>query len=230
MGTNPRKRTSFCTPLRTTVRRSRGWLERSSPMMMSFRSGNCCSFCSSLFSAENASMMRTTFLCGRIAPAYRMKRIVHQIALGNQFAVRVGGMAAQKALVNRVVHHLDARIGNRQQLFDFVLGELRHRNHARRLAQHAPRQVKVQAAPQTGSVARSIHVLQQIVHGQNIRTAQPARNPEQVRNVNHVALQAPHNRPEIEIPFERVIARRPAPPRGSSAAARRIPPPSPAIR
>ena len=51
---------------------SRGWLERSSPMMMSFRSGNCCSFCSSLFNAENASMMRTTFLCGRIAPAYRM--------------------------------------------------------------------------------------------------------------------------------------------------------------
>ncbi len=80
-------------------------------------------------------------------------------------------MAVEKALVNRVVHHLDAVIRNGQQLFDFA-----------------------------------IHVLQQIVHGQNIRTTEPARNPEQVRNVNQVALQAPHDRPEVEIPFQRVIA------------------------
>jgi hypothetical protein len=133
-------------------------------------------------------------------------------------------MAVQKALVDRVVDHLDALVRNGQQLFDFVLGELRHRDHARRLAQHAPRQIKVQAAPQTGSVARSVHVLQQIVHGQNIRTTEPARNPVQVWNVNHVALQPPHNRPEIETPFQRVIAVRPAARRGSSAAALHIPP------
>src|SRR6202795_5106611 len=134
------------------------------------------------------------------------KRIVHQIALGNQFAIGVGGMAVQKALVNRVVHHLDAIIRDGQQLFDFVLSKLRHRDHARRLPQHAPRQIKVQAAAQTGSVARSIHVLQEIVHGQNIRATQPARDPEQVRNVNHVALQPPHDRPESEISLQRVVA------------------------
>src|ERR1700687_637622 len=49
-------------------------------------------------------------------------------------------------------------------------------------------------------------MLQQIVHGQNIRTTQAARDPKQVRNVNHVALQAPHDRPESEIPLQRVVA------------------------
>src|SRR6267142_5795210 len=44
---------------------------RSSPMMISFKSGSCFSFSSSLFNAEKASIVRTTFLCGRMAPAYR---------------------------------------------------------------------------------------------------------------------------------------------------------------
>src|SRR5207253_2578793 len=81
------------------------------------------------------------------------ERIVHQITLSDQFAIGFGGMAVQKTLVNRVVHHLDALVRNGQQLFDFVLGELGHRDHPRRLSQHAPRQIKVQAASQTGTVA-----------------------------------------------------------------------------
>ena len=49
-------------------------------------------------------------------------------------------------------------------------------------------------------------MLQQIVHGQNVGTPQAARNPEQVRNVNHVALQVPYDRPKSEIPLQRVVA------------------------
>ncbi len=48
-------------------------------------------------------------------------------------------------------------------------------------------------------------MLQQVVHGENIRTTESARNPEQVWNVNYVALQAPHDRPESEIPLQRVV-------------------------
>ena len=44
--------------------------ETSSPMMMSFRSSKRPSLFSSFFSAANASMMRTTFLCGLMRPAY----------------------------------------------------------------------------------------------------------------------------------------------------------------
>ena len=69
MGTNPRKRTSFCTPARITVRRKSGFFESSSPMMISFRSGNFPSLSSSAFRAEKASMILTMFLCGLIRPA-----------------------------------------------------------------------------------------------------------------------------------------------------------------
>jgi hypothetical protein len=41
-----------------------------------------------------------------------------------------------------------------------------------------------------------------------IRTAQAAWNPEQVRDVNNVAMEPPHNRPKSQITFERVIASR----------------------
>ena len=37
---------------------------------VSFKSGNNRSFSSSVFNAEKASIMRTTFLCGLIRPAY----------------------------------------------------------------------------------------------------------------------------------------------------------------
>src|ERR1039458_1671230 len=69
-----------------------------------------------------------------------------------------------------------------------------------------PPPAKTKPVPPTGSVAPPIHVLQQVMHGQNIRTTKRTRNPEQVRNVNHVALQAPYDRPECEIPLQRVIA------------------------
>ena len=61
------------------------------------------------------------------------ERIVHQVALSNQFAVRRGGMSVQETLVDRVVDDLDPLRRNCQQLFDFVLGELRYRNIARAL-------------------------------------------------------------------------------------------------
>ncbi len=67
------------------------------------------------------------------------KWIVHLVALGDQCAIRVGGVTMQKSLVDRVVDHLDALIGNGQQLFNFVLGKLRDGHHPRRPAQHAPR-------------------------------------------------------------------------------------------
>ena len=63
----------------------------------------------------------------------------------------------------------------------------------------------MQAAPQARSVTRPVHMLEQIVYGNHVRTTQPARNPEQVWNVNNIAIQPAHNRPESETAFERVI-------------------------
>src|SRR5260370_39074872 len=62
------------------------------------------------------------------------ERIVHQIALGNQFAIGFGGMAVQKTLVDRVVYHLDAIVRNGEKLSHVILPELHYRDHARRLA------------------------------------------------------------------------------------------------
>jgi len=45
-----------------------GFFETSSPMTISFRSGYVPSLASSPLSAEKASMMRATFLCGLMRP------------------------------------------------------------------------------------------------------------------------------------------------------------------
>src|SRR5208283_3989491 len=60
--------------------------------------------------------------------------------------------------------------------------------------------------PYAGKIARSIHVLEQVVHRQNVRATEAPRNPEQVGNVHQVALQPAHDRAKLEIPFQRVIA------------------------
>jgi len=111
----------------------------------------------------------------------------------------------KKTLVDCVVHHLDAPVGNSEQLFDFVFGELRNREHPRCLAQHAPRQIKVHAARRP-EVLRDPYMCSNRSCTSQYRAVQSAWNPEQMRDVNHVALQTAHDGAEIESSFERVIA------------------------
>src|ERR1700733_3424837 len=132
--------------------------------------------------------------------------MVHEVTLCDQVAIGLGSMAVQKTLVNRVIDNFDARVWNGQKFFNFVSGKLRDCDDTRCAAQHAAGQIKVHAAPQTGGVARSIHVLEQIVHGKDIRATQPARQPEEMRNVHDIAVKAMHDRPKIEIPFDGVVA------------------------
>jgi hypothetical protein len=48
-------------------------------------------------------------------------------------------------------------------------------------------------------------MLEQVVDRNHVGTTEPARNPVQVWDVNDIAIQPPHNRPEIEAAFERVV-------------------------
>ena len=59
-------------------------------------------------------MIRTTFLCGLILPGVEQERMVDQVAFRQQLAIGVAGVAAQEALIDRVVNHFDpARTGCR---------------------------------------------------------------------------------------------------------------------
>ena len=128
MGTNPRKRTSFCTPLRTTVRRSRGWLEKIVSNDDQLQVRKLLLFLQFALQRRKSLDDAHHILVRTDRARVQNEGIVHQIAFGNQFAIRFGGMAVQKALVNRVVDDLDLAVGNAEELFDFILGELETAN------------------------------------------------------------------------------------------------------
>src|SRR5882672_595622 len=64
----------------------------------------------------------------------------------------------------------------------------------------------MQAAAQAGPVARTVHVVEQVMHCHHVRTRQPARNPKQMRDVHHVALQATHDGTKLETSLQRALA------------------------
>ncbi len=134
------------------------------------------------------------------------KRVIHLVAFGDQFAVGLGGVAVQKALVDCVVHHLNAVVGDGEYPCEFALRELRDCQHPSRFAERPPGQLKMQIAAQIRAIARPIHVIEQIVNGQHIRTGQAAGNPEQMRNMHHVALQAANDGAKLKASLEGVLA------------------------
>ncbi len=82
------------------------------------------------------------------AAGVKQKRMVDQIALRQELPVGLGGVSAQKAFVDRVVHHFDAVGGNGEQLLHFALGEVGDGENSRRSLQRPVGQVKMQRALQ----------------------------------------------------------------------------------
>src|SRR5208283_363782 len=105
-------------------------------------------------------------------PRIQNEWMIYQVALRDQLAVALGGVPVQKAVVDGIVDHFDTIAGDRKQLLDFPLRELRNGNNPRCAAQPAPRQVMVEAAAQARLSMRAVHVFQQIVHGHNVRTVE----------------------------------------------------------
>ena len=60
----------------------------------------------------------------------------------------------------------------------------------------------MQRALESGLVAGTIHVIKHVVHGHHVRTGQISRQPEQVRNVHQVAMQALEDGAVIEIALD----------------------------
>ena len=94
--------------------------------------------------------------------------------------------------------------GMREQLLHFALGEIGNGENPRRSFQRAMGQVKMQRAPESRLVAGPIHVIQHVMNGHHIRTGQVSRQPEQVRNMHQVAVQALEDGAKVEIVLDGV--------------------------
>src|SRR5882757_2924968 len=114
-------------------------------------------------------------------------------------------MAAQKALINRIVDNFNPRAWNSEQLFDFALGESRYRKNSSGAPHRSPGHGEVQNAPRLRTVVRAVHVLEHIVHRHHIRAGKRSRQPEQMRNMGDVASQAMEYCTTFKKTFERIV-------------------------
>ena len=58
--------------------------------------------------------------------------------------------------------------------------------------------------PESGADARPVHVFQQVMDGHHIGARQPARQPEQMRNMDKIAAQTAYRRVALKISSESV--------------------------
>ena len=132
----------------------------------------------------------------------KQKGIGHQIPLCQQLPVSVSRVAAQEALINRIVDYVNTLAGDAEQLLNFALGEPGNSKNARGPFKSSACQVKVQRTPDAGVLAGAVHVLQDIVDGHHIWTRQVARNPEEVRNMDKIAMEPLERGPAIHVSLE----------------------------
>jgi hypothetical protein len=49
-------------------------------------------------------------------------------------------------------------------------------------------------------------VFEQVMYGQDVRTTEASRNPEEVWNMNYVTMQPPYDRAKFQVSLESVVA------------------------
>ena len=80
--------------------------------------------------------------------------------------------------------------GMLEELFDFGAGKIRYREDPRRAAQYPLRHLQMPGSPEAGLLARARHMIQQIVHGHDIRTRQKSRHRKKIRDVDQIAVES----------------------------------------
>ena len=80
------------------------------------------------------------------APGVEQKRRVHLIALGDEFALGIAGVAQAEAVVDGVVDDLDLLRRHMEQAHRVSLGKIRDREDARRAMQHALGELEMHVA------------------------------------------------------------------------------------
>src|SRR3954469_19313360 len=68
------------------------------------------------------------------------------------------------------------------------------------MEQHATGKLEVPQWRSSRTVLCPRHMLQYVVHSHHVRTRQCARQPEKMRHVNQVTIQAPQNSAKAEVP------------------------------
>lgn len=68
-----------------------------------------------------------------------------------------------------------------------------------------PCELEMQRTPKTRTIARSVHMLNNIMHGDDIGARQSSGDPEELWNVHNIATQPFDDMPKFQVPFDRGI-------------------------
>ena len=146
--------------------------------MISFKSSNC-TFLGQLGLQRSERLDDAHDVLVRAdAAGVKQEGIIHLIAFGDEPAVGFAGMPQAKALVEGVVDDLDLLRRNVKQALGVLLGEIGHGEDARRVVQYPLGELKMQVALYIGMAVDPVHVVEQIVHRDHIRTRDALRLPE----------------------------------------------------
>ena len=139
------------------------------------------------------------------AASIKQERVVHLVALRDELAVGIGRVSLLEALVKRVVDDLDFVAWDLEVALGIFLRKVANGKDAGRLEQHSLGEQKVYAPLEFGAGVMAVHVIEQVMHGDHVRTGDTLRLPEQMWNVQQIAAIDFQNAMQFEIAGQRKL-------------------------
>src|SRR5271166_4692438 len=141
------------------------------------------------------------------AACVEQKRGVDLVAFGDELAVCFAGMTEAKALVDRVVDDLDFFRWNLEEPLRVLLREVGHSEDPRRMMKYALGELEMQVAFHRGMTVDAVHVVEQVVNCDHIRTGNGLWLPEEVWHMQQVAVEAFQQTMQLEVAPNRKLIR-----------------------